>query len=201
MSDIKGVSLSSQILAGEDARLVARCRSGDASAWNEIVDRYQRLIITIPRRAGLSEDAAADIFQDVFVALFEKLDELEQPEKLRSWLVTTAKFKTWGLVRRERGNYAPATEEELDAELAAIPDKAALADDALIELEDQHIIRNAMRQLEEKCRTILTMLYLAEPAASYADVGRAIGVGESSISPMRSRCLKKLGKHLEVMEK
>jgi DNA-directed RNA polymerase specialized sigma subunit len=40
------------------------------------------------------------------------------------------------------------------------------------------------------------MIYLTDPPASYAEVGAAIGVGETSISPLRSRCLKKLEKVL-----
>jgi len=66
----------------------------------------------------------------------------------------------------------------------------------LIELEEQHLIRTAMLELEERCQKILSMIYLRDPAASYAEVAAAIDVGETSISPLRSRCLKKLEKLL-----
>lgn len=183
-------------LEKSDAGLVKSCRRGDESAWNALVDRYQRLIFAIPRRAGLSESQSADILQEVFLTLFEKLDEIEQPEKIRSWLVTTAKFKTWGLVRSEKGFYSPETEEEMELEMANLPDNSMLADDKLIELEEQHLIRTAVQELEEKCRKILAMIYLTEPSASYAEVAAAIGVGATSISPLRTRCLKKLEKIL-----
>jgi RNA polymerase sigma factor (sigma-70 family) len=175
-----------------DANLIHRCRGNDQAAWDELVERYQRLIFAIPKRSGLSDEQAADVFQEVFLTLFEKIDEIKQPERIRSWLVTTAKFKTWAVIRSSRGFYSPGTEEEMAAEMASIADHSPLADDMLIELEEQHLIRTALHKLEEKCRQILSMLYLAEPAASYADVAVAIGVGETSISPMRTRCLKKL---------
>ena len=184
-------------LAKTDAELVKACRRGDEAAWNELVERFQRLIITIPRRAGLSEEQAADVFQEVFLTLFEKLDEIEQPERIRSWLVTTAKFKTWGAVRGTKNLYLPATDEEMEAEMANLPDNAPLADARLIELEQQHQIRTALNELEEKCRAILSMIYLRDTAASYAEVAREIGVGETSISPLRARCLKKLEKVLK----
>ena len=136
------------------------------------------------------------MFQDVFLTLFEKLDEIEQPEKIRSWIVTTAKFKTWAVVRGSKGFYSPETEEEMEQEMAGIADAGPLADDQLIELEQQHLIRTAMGQLEERCQKILSMLYLAENTASYVEVASAVGVGETSISPLRSRCLKKLEKLL-----
>lgn len=183
-------------LAKTDAELLQACRRGDETAWNDLVDRYQRLISTIPRRAGLTEEQTADVFQEVFLTLFEKLDEIEQPDKLRSWLVTTAKFKTWRVVRGEKGFYSPDTEEEMAEEMASLPDSSPLADTVLIRLEEQHQIRAALKELEERCQKILSMIYLRDTAASYAEVAAAIGVGESSISPMRSRCLQKLAKIL-----
>jgi len=180
----------------DDARLVALCRSGDQAAWDTLVERYQRLVYTIPRRAGLSEDQASDVFQEVFLTLFQKIGELDRPERVRSWVVTTAKFKTWSVVRNSRGSYSPASDEEMENEIAAIADPSPLAEDVLIEIEEQQMIRTALERLDEKCHKILSMIYLRQPAASYAEVGSAIGVGETSISPMRSRCLKKLGKLL-----
>ncbi len=179
-----------------DAALIRRCRSGDESAWNELVDRYQRLIYAVPRRAGLSDEQCSDVFQEVFLTIFQKLDDIEQPEKVRSWMVTTAKFKTWSIVRGEKGLYSPASDEEMEKEIAALPDRSPLADDVLIELEEQHVIRTALQKLEERCRKILSLIYLRETPASYAEVAAAIGVGETSISPLRSRCLKKLAKIL-----
>lgn len=189
-------TLESTDVAAHDAQLIKRCRKGDQAAWDELVERYQRLIYTIPRRAGLSDEQAADIFQDVFLTLFQKIDEIEQPERIRSWIVTTAKFKTWGVIRGTKGFHVPETEEEMETEMASLADGAPLADDLLIELEEQHLIRSALTKLEERCRQIISLIYLREPAASYAEVGKAIGVGETSISPLRSRCLKKLGKIL-----
>lgn len=189
-------TLESADVGAHDARLIKRCRQGDQSAWDELVDRYQRLIYAIPRRAGLTDEQASDVFQDVFLTLFQKIDEIEQPERIRSWIVTTAKFKTWGIIRGSRDFYGPETEEEMEAEMAMLKDKSPLADEILIELEEQHLIRAAMTKLEKRCQQIITLIYLREPAASYAEVGKAVGVGETSISPLRSRCLKKLGKLL-----
>jgi RNA polymerase sigma factor (sigma-70 family) len=191
------IEFSSPSLEKSDAELVRECRRGIESAWDTLVNRYQRLIFAIPRRAGLSEEQSADVFQEVFLTLFEKLDEIQQPEKISSWIVTTAKFKTWGAVRSQKGFYTPETEEEMEFEMANLLDKSPLADEVLIELEQQHQIRTALLELEERCQKILSMIYLRDAAASYAEVATAIGVGETSISPMRSRCLQKLAKILQ----
>lgn len=181
-------------LALEDAALFRRCKSGDQAAWNELVDRYQRLIYSIPRRGGLSDEESSDIFQDVFVTLLQKLDEIKQPEKIRAWLVTTAKFKTWGVIRSRKNEVADGDPEKHELLMANEPDLRPLADTVLIEMEQQHLIRTAIASMDERCRTILSMLYLQDKPASYEEVGEVIGAGGTSISPLRSRCLKKLEK-------
>lgn len=190
------VKFSARDLTRTDSELIGACRRGDETAWDELVERFQRLIFTIPRRAGLSDAQSADILQEVFLTLFEKLDEIEQPEKIRSWIVTTAKFKTWGVVRGEKGFHSPESEEDMEAEMANLPDTSPLADAILIELEEQHLIRMALQKMEVRCQKILSMIYLQDAGATYAEVAREIGVGETSISPLRARCLKKLAKIL-----
>src|SRR5215216_5274973 len=85
-----------------DLELVLACRRGDQLAWEKLIRRYQRLIYAIPVRAGLDEDEAADIFQDVFTTLFEKLNDIEEPERLQAWLVTTARRKTWRVILKSQ---------------------------------------------------------------------------------------------------
>ncbi len=182
--------------ATEDALLFKRCRKGDQTAWNELIDRYQRLIFAIPRRAGLSEEEAAEVFQEVFVTLLEKLDDIEQPDRLRSWLVTTAKFKTWAVVRGRKPQAEAGEGDEHSEMMAAIADESPTPDEMLIELEQQHLIRTAVAKLDERCQRIISMIYLRSTSASYAEVAGEIGVGETSISPLRVRCLKKLEKLL-----
>lgn len=181
-----------------DEELLRACRSGDAAAWQALVNRYQRLIYTIPRRAGLDEDAAADVFQEVFTTLFEKLDDIEQPERLQAWLVTTARRKTWRLISRDRFKQRHADDEtDGDAELNALPDQALLPDEALIQLEEQHRVRTALGGLDERCRRLLTLLFYQAEPPSYAEIAKETGTSEGSIGPTRARCLQKLTRLLE----
>ena len=77
-----------------DEELILACRSGDEEAWQELVLRYQRLIFTVARRAGLDEDAASDVLQQVFMILVRYLDKIEQPAQIHASLVTTARRET-----------------------------------------------------------------------------------------------------------
>jgi RNA polymerase sigma factor (sigma-70 family) len=192
-------NLMTSALDKTDGELLLACRRGDETAWQALVDRFERLICSVPRRAGLNEELVADIFQETFLTLFEKLDEIEQPERLRAWLVTTAKFKTWRAVKQSRqfGDTYQKDGEDLPDEMMSLPDNSPLPDEILIELEEQHLIRTALDKLDERCQIMLTMLYLREPNATYVEVAKAVGVSETSISPLRARCLKKMMKFLK----
>ncbi|HWW77138.1 MAG TPA: sigma-70 family RNA polymerase sigma factor [Pyrinomonadaceae bacterium] len=181
-----------------DEELLAGCRRGEQSAWEALVVRYQRLIYTIPRRAGLDEDAASEIFQDVFAALLESIQTIEQPSRLQAWLVTTAKRKTWRAVGRAKSLRPFADDDEAGGEMYDIPDERVLPEEALVRLEEQHLVRAALAELDERCRRLIQMLFYAPEPPPYAEIAAALGTTEGSIGPTRARCLKKL---LDVLRK
>lgn len=179
--------------ARSDEQLLASCKRGDEGAWEALVLRYQRLIYTIPRRAGLDDDAAAEIFQDVFTALLESIESIEQPSRLQAWLVTTAKRKTWRAVGRAKTLRPFASEEgEGEDEMYDLADEGLLPDETLTRLEEQHLVRAALGELGERCRALLQMLFYAVEVPPYSEIAAALGTSEGSIGPTRARCLKKL---------
>lgn len=176
-----------------DEELLAGCRRGDESSWEALVLRYQRLIYAIPRRAGLDEDAAAEIFQDVFAALLESIETIEQPSRLQAWLVTTAKRKTWRAVGRAKALRPFASDEtEAGGEMYDIQDERPLPEEEFVRLEEQHLVRAALGHLDERCRRLLQMLFYAAEPPPYSEIAAALGTSEGSIGPTRARCLKKL---------
>ncbi len=181
-----------------DKELLLACRRGDETAWEAIINRYQRLIYAIPRRAGLDEDGAAEVFQEVFTTLFEKLDGIEQPERLHAWLVTTARRKTWRIISREKSLRSLEGDDQREGEiLKELPDNAPLPGEALERLEEQHRVRAALTELDERCRKLLMLLFYPAEPLSYAEIAANVGMPEGSIGPTRSRCLQKLLRKLE----
>jgi RNA polymerase sigma factor (sigma-70 family) len=180
-----------------DKELLLACRRGDETAWQCLVLRYQRLIYAIPRRSGLDEDQATDIFQDVFLALVEKLDEIEQPERLHAWLVTTARRKTLRAIAKERANLISKSEEIDEHEMNDVSDTSPLPDEALERLEQEHRVRAAVDSLDERCRKLLKLLFYRSDPPPYAQVAAELGTREGSIGPTRARCLEKLMRILQ----
>lgn len=168
-----------------DPLLVRACLAGDDGAWNELVDRYGRLVYSIPRRLGLSEADAEDVFQNVFVTLLRSLGQLRDQTRLSAWLITTTRRETWRLGRTG----ARRAEDELDESLPA-DDPAALDDVLRWEREDG--VRQAMLRLDGRCRELLTALFLEPATPSYEAVASRLGIPVGSIGPTRARCFKKL---------
>ena len=188
-----------EVTARSDEQLLAGCRRGEEGAWEALVLRYQRLIYAIPRRAGLDEDAAAEIFQDVFTTLLESIETIEQPSRLQAWLVTTAKRKTWRMIGRARATRPfSAEEDEAEGEMYDLADEGVLPDEALVRLEEQHLVRAALEDLGGRCQTLLQMLFYAPEPPPYSEIAAALGTSEGSIGPTRARCLKKL---LDILKK
>lgn len=179
----------------DDAALLARCRRGDGSAWTALVQRYQRLVYAVVRRGGLDEHAAADVFQTVFSRLIEHLPRITQPERLQAWVVTTAKREMLRALERGRRNVSMTRRDDDPGEAIEdrLADEAPLAEDALSELQQLHLLRQAMERLDARCRDLLLLVFRDDDdRLPYDEVARRLAIAQGSIGPTRARCLDKL---------
>jgi RNA polymerase sigma factor (sigma-70 family) len=175
-----------------DERLVRACLRGDERAWAALIDRYKRLILSFPRRYGASPDDAADVFQLVCVELFAELPRLRNPGAVRAWLTKVALHHAydWNRCHRTRTKREGTDLETAEGELTPVPD-------GMIErAEREQIVRDAIRLLPPRCRTLIQLMFYEQPALPYQEIARRFGVAEGSIGFIRGRCLKKLESEL-----
>jgi len=177
-----------------DEELVLACQAGDEEAWSLLAARYQRLLYAIPRRAGLDEDAAADILQQTFLKLLENLQKIRQPAQIHAWLVTTARRETLHFLRQRKKAPQVSLDAGEDNEFKEkeFPAAEPLADEILLEMERQHRVRTAVTNLDERCRNLVNLLFYQSAQIPYSEIARVLGISEGSIGPTRARCLQKL---------
>jgi RNA polymerase sigma factor (sigma-70 family) len=185
----------------DSATLVANCRAGDAASWRALVQRYERLVYAIVRRAGLDEHTAADVFQVVFARLLEHLPGLKQPDRLQAWIVTTAKREA--LRERQRSSRTVSLTRPADADGDApedsIADESPLAEQALDDLQQLDRVRRGLDRLDARCRELLLMIFSDEDERlPYEEVSRRLSMPVGSIGPTRARCLQKLRGTMEA---
>ncbi len=181
---------TSRETAAEDEKLVQDCLNGDENAWNTLIDKYKRLIYSVPVKYGLSPDDAADIFQNVCVDLFQNLGKVRKIESLRSWLITVATHKCFHHKKQQKPNV------ELDAMEQEVAEDIAAAPQVMAEVEEEQAVRDAIEKLSPRCAELVKMLFFQQPPLPYIEVAQKLGLATGSIGFIRGRCLNRLQKIL-----
>ncbi|HEY1302190.1 MAG TPA: sigma-70 family RNA polymerase sigma factor [Vicinamibacterales bacterium] len=182
--------------AGEsrtDHELVAACLGGDEAAWHALIDRYSRLIFSIPLKLGMSRDDATDIFQAVCLDLVNELPRLRDPQALPAWLIQVTRHKV--LKTKRTSERYVADEAGRAGEMPASDND--MPDALLRELQRTQALRDAVDGLTARCRQMVQMLFFEETPRPYREVAAELGVAVGSIGFLRSRCLDRLRTTLE----
>jgi RNA polymerase sigma factor (sigma-70 family) len=174
----------------EDEWLVKECLQGSQEAWEKLIDKYKRLVYSIPFKYGATPEDASDIFQSVCIELFNSLSKLRNVQSLRSWLITVTIHQSlhW---KKKRGHNV-----ELDAMEPEMIEEIAVAPEVLENLQQEQSLREAISQLPPRCAELLQLLFLEQPPLPYTEVARHLGLATGSIGFIRGRCLDKLRKIL-----
>ncbi len=170
-----------------NTELVHRAAAGDRDAWHVLVDRHVALIWSIARQFRLDESDAADVSQTTWLRLLENLGRLQDPERVASWLATTARRECLRTIARRKRVVVTDDVFVLDRQDSAQPEMDA----HIISEERCREVRLALDCLPERWRRLLVLLS-ADPPMSYAEISRALDLPVGSIGPTRGRSLEKL---------
>jgi RNA polymerase sigma factor (sigma-70 family) len=173
-----------------NTRLVQECLRGNEQAWSALVERYKDLVYSIPLRYGAPQQDAADIFQAVWLDLFNELPRLRDAEALQGWLIRVTANKCYHWKQRLD---SPADVEEME-----IASNGDLASDVLAGLEREQMLREAVAELPPRCREMIELLFFQQPPLPYAEVAQRLKLAPGSIGFIRGRCLKRLKDILEA---
>ena len=167
-----------------DGQLVARCRTGDHEAWNELVERFSRYVYAISVQAfKLSEHDAEDVFQEVFARAYEHLPKLRDDEAIRPWLAQ--------LTRRLCIDRLRAGAHEQPEELVETME----VDETIAKLDEALAVHEALAILPDGCQDILDRFFARDE--SYRTIGEALELPAGTIASRISRCLAKLRVEIE----
>jgi RNA polymerase sigma factor (sigma-70 family) len=143
----------------------------------------------------MDTDQAADVFQDVCLALHRGLPRLKSTRALTTWILKA----TQRITRDHRVKASRTTSLDAAREAGGIAeqaDGAPLPSDAMEELELQHELRAHLARMDERCRRLLLLLFYTDPQPSYSEIGRELKIPGGSIGPTRARCFERLRKNL-----
>jgi RNA polymerase sigma factor (sigma-70 family) len=167
-----------------DGQLVARCRTGDQEAWNELVERFSRYVYAISVQAfKLSEHDAEDVFQEVFTRAYEHLHKLRDDDAIRPWLAQLTRRLCIDRLRAGAHEQPDELVEPLDV------------DDTIARLDEALAVHEALAILPDSCQDILDRFFARDE--SYRKIGQALDVPSGTIASRISRCLAKLRVEME----
>ena len=99
----------------DTAGLVRAAADGDQRSWDALVERFSGLLWGVARAQRLDANDAADVVQTTWLRLVEQLGRINEPERLPSWLATTARRESWRTTSRNRALVLVDDEDQFEA--------------------------------------------------------------------------------------
>lgn len=194
-----GLFYSLKSMASE-AELLARCRRGEAAAWDELFDLHYaaaaRFIFQLAH--DFTREDADEICQDAFLSVIKNIGSFQGQSQFQTWLFRIAANKARD--HRERrnaakrgGGRAPLSLQAEDPQTGLVidpPGQEPGPDGILIGNEQATLVRQALEQLEEPCREIIELRYFGD--LSYEEISLELDLNAKTVSSRLSKCLDRL---------
>ena len=183
-----------------EAELLARCRRGEAGAWDELFDRHYaaagRFVFQL--RHGFSREDVEEICQEVFLSVIRNLGSFHGGSQFQTWLFRIAANKARDYRQRQHaakrgGGQTPVSLQAEDPESGLTLDPPGCTpppDVALMNAEQVGLVHQALDQLGEPCREIIELRYFGD--LSYEEISRTLELNPKTVSSRLSKCLDRL---------
>ena len=183
-----------------DFELIERARSGDDSAFNQVVQAYRKRILgTIARLIGRPEDVE-DVGQEVFLRLYFSLDQLRTAEVFEPWLYRLTVNAAYDYLRRQRRRHESRM-SDLSEQQVMMADAAAGGKRNVEEVRRTKIretVDDLLGKISEEDR-ILLMLKEVE-GLSLKELEKIYQVNENALKVRLFRARQRVLKAYEAQE-
>ena len=170
----------------QDRSVTARCRRREPDAWAQLVRRFSPYVFAIVARGyRLSEHDAQDVFQEVFVRTWQRLDDLHDDAAIRPWIAQLTRRLA---IDRLRANARERERENIDEHVDAVDQ------DVLAWLDEALTVHQAIARLPLAQRDILERFYLYDQ--SHRTIAAELGIAEGTVTSRISRALHALREQL-----
>jgi RNA polymerase sigma-70 factor (ECF subfamily) len=184
--------------SSELSHLLTRAASGDAAAFEQIVARHERRVLTLSwRLLGAMEDAQ-DAAQEVFLRTFKYLHRFDTSRPFEPWLIrlTINVCRDVGRSRRRRSSIIADGEDAI--EKAETKNFGSNPHKELQSEQCRQMLYRAIETLPERERTAFVLRDI--DGMSTAEAAAALGTSEATIRSQISSARLKIRKLVERME-
>jgi RNA polymerase sigma-70 factor (ECF subfamily) len=183
------VSSTTIASAFDEADLVAKAKAGDADAFTDLVNQYERRVFRMAKQITQNDEDAEDVLQETFLKAYSHLDDFQGNSKFYTWLVRIAVNEALMKLRKRRSDKTVPLDEPIDTgEDVVAREVAVWADNpeqrySREEMAD--ILEEAVQSLKPAYRTVFVLRDIEE--MSIEETAEALGL---SISAVKSRLLR-----------
>jgi RNA polymerase sigma-70 factor (ECF subfamily) len=185
------------------AMLVRRCIAGDAVAWEEIVQRYNRRIYNICYRFAGSADDAQDLTQEVFIKMYRMMSSYDSGRAaFMTWVTTITRNLLVDHFRKTKQDRMTetldgASSEHEDAMPLSdrIPDKGAPPDARVQSREAVEAVHHALQKLSPELREAVILRDLQD--MDYREIAAVLRVPEGTVKSRINRGRAELARVLQ----
>jgi len=180
--------LPSAIAREDEHLLVAAAKSGDATAFEELVNRYERKIFRLTMNITRNREDAEDAMQDAFLKAYSHLNTFQGDSRFYTWLVRIAANEALMRLRKRRPNQVSLDEPiEGDDDLMPreIEDWRPSPEQRYAQSEMHEILDQVIEHLEPDFRVVFVLRDIEE--LSTEETAAAVGI---SVPAVKSRLLR-----------
>jgi RNA polymerase sigma-70 factor (ECF subfamily) len=179
----------------EDVRLMELVSADDSGAFEQLVERHQRLVVgTVSRMLGNNSEAE-DIAQQVFVRVWKSAKRYVPRAKFTTWLLKITRNLVFNeLRRRSRHAHVPLHSESEEEERPIRDERAVAPDASLLEQELQNAIDAAIANLPETQRLAVILRRYEE--LSYEEIAETLDQSVSAVKSLLFRARTELRQSL-----
>ena len=193
-------SSSHRLVTQEEAALVAGAKIGDAAAFELLVQRHERKILSLAQRMTRNREDAEDVVQQSFQKAFVHLKNFEGDSLFSTWLTRIAINEALMLLRRRRGSReVPIAESNTEDETALpldIPDAGPNPEDSCLQREQERILSAAVNELTPGMRKAIELRELGE--LSTGETAQIMGLSVGAVKARVFHGRRKLQKTLKL---
>lgn len=191
---------SAQVSGPSDADLIARCRDGQAEAWDTLFDKYYpaaaRFVFQLS--ADFTHEDTEEICQETFVAVVRNLGSFQARSSFQTWLLRIAANKAMDFREKSRAAKRGGSARRISLDDSGDGDHPPIdpvsrqpGPDVLLQTaEIGRFVRQGLDRLGDPCREIIELRYYGD--LSYAEIALELRLNQKTVSSRLSKCLDRL---------
>src|ERR1700676_3445817 len=152
--------LTSTVVRDDEAQLVSAAKAGNTSAFEELVNRYERKIFRLGMNITQNREDAEDVMQEAFLKSYKNLDRFQGDSRFYTWLVRIAVNEALMKLRKRRPNQFSLDEPVTDGEdpiFREIEDWGPSPEKKFAQTELNEILTQVIAELDPIFRVVFTL--------------------------------------------